>query len=51
MNLLWLVALVAFIIAAIVAFITDTDVRDILGIISIGLAAWAAGGVWPNPRP
>lgn len=38
--LLRVAALVLFILAAVFAFVTDSDVETILGLISAGLAAW-----------
>lgn len=47
MNLLAIVAFVAFIIAAVLAFITDTGNNVVLGFVASGLAAWVASGLWP----
>lgn len=40
-------ALVLLIIAAVLAFLTDTDVETILGLISVGLAVWVGSTLVP----
>ena len=38
-------AFVLFVIAAVLAFLADTDLRDVIGLIAAGLACLALAGV------
>lgn len=51
MNLLAVLAFVAFVIAAVLAFLVETVGNTILiGIVSTGLALWIASSIFPAPR-
>ena len=50
-GLLALVAVIVLVIAAVLFFWADTDTRNVLGVMCLGLAAgWASTYSWPG-RP
>lgn len=51
-GLLALLAVIVLVIAAVLFFFADTELRNVLGIMCLGLAAgWASRFDWPDRRP
>lgn len=49
--LLRVAALVLFIVAALVAWVTDGSVLDAVGFVAVGLACWVASTIAPAGAP